>query len=928
MPNLPTGTVTFLFTDVEGSTGLWEQYPDAMRSALVRHDAVIEFSVEQHRGLLVRPRGEGDSRFAVFARASDAVGAAYSIQRALVTEVWSTPKPLRVRLALHTGEADLRDGDYYGAAVNRCARLRAVAHGGQVLLSGVTAELAGAALPAGVDLRNLGRHRLKDLTEPQQVFQLVHSELPAEFAPLLSLDAHRHNLPVQATSLIGREPEVADVRRRLLEPGVRIVTLTGAGGVGKTRLALQAAAEVLEHFTDGVFVVPLAALSEAALVVPTISQTVGVREQNGASLQASLGKFLHDKSLLLVLDNFEQVLPAATPVAELLSACPLLRVLVTSRAPLRVYGEQEFSVPPLRLPIAPWPSPERLSQYDAVRLLVERARAVKPDFTVTTETGPAIAEICARLDGLPLAIELAAARIKLLPPEALLARLDQRLKLLVGGPRDRPARQQTLRSTIDWSFNLLDAGQQAVFRRLAVFVGGCTLEAAERICATKGELQVEMLDALGALVDESLLRQEAHLGAEPRFGMLETIREYALEQLEVSGDTEATRRRHVDYFIAMGEQAAPENAGAEYARWLDQLERDQDNLRAALHWCVENGDVERGLQLGGAVSRYWFLQGSLSEGREWLQALLRIVGGAVRSALRARALDGAGVLASQQGDHVAAQALHEESLAIGRELGDQARIASSLHNLGTLAQRSGDSAMARSVLEEVVAKSRAAGDRPREAYTLDALGGVLAEQGEYQAACRRYGESAAIYRDLEDKMGMASAIGRQGFAALTGGDVATAQTLCREALELARESGHKPTIAWCCLDLALVRLQQADYANARALFVESLLLRDRSGVARTRVALALQGLASVAAAMDQPERALRLFGSTAAFLTASAPGYWGPGMGLHRIWREPWEARASSALGEEAAAEALSAGSAQPIDQAIAYALDDDAVLA
>ena len=437
-------------------------------------------------------------------------------------------------------------------------------------------------------------------------------------------------------------------------------------------------------------------------------------------------------------------------------------------------------------------------------------------------------------------------------------------------------------------------------------------------------MHLEILDALGALVDESLLRLERGAGEEPRFGMLETIREYAVEQLAACGETESTRRAHVAYFTALAERAAPElNAGPEHARWIDRLQREQDNLRAALYWCIENGEVEGGLQLGGAVWRYWFLNGSLSEGREWLQAILRLVGDdAPRSALRARALNGAGVLASQQGDHVAARALHEQSLAIGLELGDRTRIASSFHNLGVLALRDSDTAKARHLLERSVIESLAAGDRRRQAISLNVLGGVLVEQGDYDAARARHAESAAVYRELGDKTGMASARSREGLATLIRGDVEAAHALCQEGLQLARQAGNRATIAWSCLDLALVLLHQKDYAHATAMFAESLSLLEHSGDAWNRLPFAMQGLASVAAATGQPERALRLFGAAAAARDGVDRVVSGPGMGLYRVLHERWLTHASSALGEAAAA-ALAAGRAMSIDQAIAYALDE-----
>jgi predicted ATPase/class 3 adenylate cyclase len=566
MPELPTGTVTFLFTDIEGSTRLWEQHPAAMPAALARHDALLTTAIQEYEGVVVKSRGEGDSLFAVFARATDAVTAACAAQQAILTEPWPLPspprggagggvRPLRVRVALYTGEADQREGDYYGLGVNRCARLRAAAHGGQILLALATQELVRDFLPEGVRLRDLGVCRLKDLTRPERVFQLLHPELPADFPPLLTLDARPNNLPDQPTALIGREREVEAVRTLLRREGVRIVTLTGPGGTGKTRLGLQAAADLIDDFADGVFFVALAAATESALVAATIAQALGIEQRAGRPRWEDLKSYLRDRQILLVLDNFEQVVTAAPAVADLLAAAPQLKVLVTSREVLHLRGEKEFPVPPLALPDRQHLPPlNTLSQYSAVALFIERALDVKPDFAVTNENAPAVAEICHRLDGLPLAIELAAARIKLFPPQALLSRLESRLKLLVGGARDLPARQQTLRDAIAWSYDLLDENEQRLFRRLGVFGGGCTLEAVETVCNAVGGLGLDVAEGIASLVDKSLIQPMPgkEVESDPRFAMLQTIREFSLECLEMSGEARALRRRYASCFLVTG----------------------------------------------------------------------------------------------------------------------------------------------------------------------------------------------------------------------------------------------------------------------------------------------------------------------------------------------------------------------------------------
>jgi predicted ATPase/class 3 adenylate cyclase len=549
MAEAPSGTVTFLFTDIEGSTRLWERSQERMQSVLAQHDVLLREGIERQGGYVFKT--VGDAFCAAFPAAPEALAAALSAQRALARE--EALAALRVRMALHTGAAEERGGDFFGPPLNRVARLLAAGHGGQVLLSRATQELVRDSLPAGAFLRDLGEHRLRDLTRPEHIFQLTAPELPSEFPPLRTLELRLHNLPLQPTPLIGREKEVHEVTERLRRSEVRLLTLTGPGGTGKTRLALQAAAELVEEFEDGVFFVNLAPLTDPELVPSSIAQVLGVRETGGRSLPERLHEHLRERRMLLVLDNFEQVVEAAPVVTALLAAAPRLKVLVTSRTALHLRGEKGYVVPPLSLPDPKQLPPlERLGQYEAVRLFIERALDVRGDFAVTDENAPAVAEICHRLDGLPLAIELAAARIRILSPEALLRRLENRLKLLTGGARDLPERQRTLQATIGWSHDLLSEAEKVLFRRLPVFTGGRTLEAIETVCDAEGELGLDVLEGVTSLVDKSLLRQEEGIGGEPRLVMLETIHEYAREKLEESGEGQEIRRRHAEFFLAPG----------------------------------------------------------------------------------------------------------------------------------------------------------------------------------------------------------------------------------------------------------------------------------------------------------------------------------------------------------------------------------------
>ncbi len=598
MPDLPTGTVTLLFTDIEGSTRLLHQLGDRFPGVLAAHRELLRAACAAHGGHEVDSRG--DSFFAAFPRARQAVAAVVAAQRALAVHPWPPGVTLRVRMGLHTGEPTRTPEGYAGLDVHRGARICDAAHGGQVVLSELTTKLVEPDLPAGVTLRDLSEHRLKDLARPEHLFQLVIAGLPADFAPLHSLDTRPNNIPIPPTRLIGREREIQAVRDLLRREDTRLVTLTGPGGTGKTRLGIGVAAELLHEFRDGAFFVALAPVADPETVSSAIAQALGVREAEGRPLQESLADFLRGKEALLVLDNLEHLPSAAPLVADLLRAHPGLRALVTSRAALRLSGEQEFPVSPLALPdMTHLPPVAALAHYAAVALFIERAARVRPDFTVTAGNAALVAAICARLDGLPLAIELAAARIKLLPPRALLARLGRgpagsSLRLLTGGARDLPARQQTLRDTIAWSYNLLTPEEQRLFRRLAVFGGGCTLETAEAVLhggpagggAPEGSA-IDVADGLASLADKSLLRQDEGADGEPRFLMLETIREFGLEELAASGEEAVFRERHAGYFRALVEAAGAILFSTTRDRVRLAVERD--NIEAALRWWVEHG---------------------------------------------------------------------------------------------------------------------------------------------------------------------------------------------------------------------------------------------------------------------------------------------------------------------------------------------------
>jgi predicted ATPase/class 3 adenylate cyclase len=910
----PTGTIVFLFTDIEGSTRMWEQDSQAMSEALARHDGILRRLTEEHEGRVFKT--VGDAFCCAFATAPHALEAALEAQRTLMREEWQGTGPMRVRMALHTGAAEERDGDYFGPPVNRVARLLSAAHGGQVLLSAATQELVRDRLPREVGLNDLGEVRLKDLFRPERVFQLVASDLPSEFPPLRTLDRYRNNLPPQPTPLIGRKKEVSEVCQRLSRPEIRLLTLTGAGGTGKTRLGLQVAAELTQGFEDGAFFVSLAAISDPELVVPAVAGTLGVKEAGGRPLLESLEVYLREKRMLLLLDNFEQVLEVAPVVRVLLSAAPDLRVLVTSRIALRLYGEHEYAVAPLALPDRRRPpSVERLTQYEAVRLFVERAQAAKADFRVTDENAPAVAEICHRLDGLPLAIELAAARIKLLTVQAMLARLGNRLKLLTGGVRDLPQRQRTLRNTIDWSYGLLGEGEKVLFGRLSVFAGGRTLEAIEAICDSRGDLPVDVLEGVESLIDKSLLRQEEGVGAEPRFYMLETVQEFALEKLEGSAEAEEVRRRHASYFLELAEEAEPGLRGPEDVQWLEHLEEEHDNLRAAISWALERGEAELGLRLAGALWMFWEAHGHYREGRRWLEKALAKGNGASTVA-RAKVLEGLAQLASYSGEVDQAVIAAHEGLELSEQAGLGGAVAAGfLRILGMMATMRGEDDRAKELLEESLTLSREADDDWGTAEALHWLGNSL-DFVDRERAKKLREEGISLARES----GYVSTLGRllicQGYVLILEGDYERGAALSEEAATLFRERGHK---GGGLLDnLGWAALYRGDREQARAAYEEGLALCTELGDKMVAWAY-LDGLACVAGTEGGAERAARLFGAAEALREAVG---W-PLNPEEEALREPFLDAARSKLDEASWEEAWAGGRAMSFDEAVSYAVEE-----
>jgi predicted ATPase/class 3 adenylate cyclase len=913
MVDLPSGTVTFLFTDIEGSTRLLQHLGEKYATLLADQQQLLRQVFETNNGSVVDT--QGDSFFVVFPRALDAINAVVQSQRQLAAHAWPDGVSVRVRMGLHTGEPQISLSRYVGIDVHRSARIAAVAQGGQVLLSQTTCNLVESELPEGVSLRDLGEHRLKDLRQPKHLYQLVIADLPSDFPPLKSSQDPPNNLPIQLTSFIGRSQEIGQVKELLSKE--RLLTLTGPGGSGKTRLALRVASEMIEHFHDGVFFIALAPVTDPGLVASTIAYPLGITESAGRSIVDNLKDYLQGKSLLLLLDNFEQVILAAPLVSELLQACIELKILATSREGLRISGEREVPVPPLDLPnLNQLPSLETLSQYASVELFVRRAQAVRPNFQITNDTAPAVAEICHRLDGLPLAIELAAARIKLLPPHAMLARMQNRLEFLTGGARNLPARQQTLRNAIAWSYDLLNVGEQKFFQQLSVFVGGCTIDAVEAVAGADPD-GPSILDQLGSLLDKSLLQVVEGINDEPRFVMLGLLREFGLEQLEASSEGRTTRLCHANYFLALAEQAEEKLESAQQVEWINQMEQEHDNLRAALEWSkTADAAGEICLRLAGTLGLFWEVRGYFSEGRERLSSILSTEIAQARTVARARILARAAELAYRQSDYPATLALAEESLAIYRECGYKQGIASALIKLGNAATEVGDYSTATGFLEEALAIWHELEDKHGTARALISLGWAALRSGNYQLANARLEDALAKSRQLVDTRSIGFELSGLGEVALRQGDYTRATRLVEESLELRRQLGNKWGVGVSLGTLGWVAVREENWNRAVEKLGESLEVRKEIGD-RGGCAWCLERMAETVLAQGQAEKAVRLLGAAAALRTSI-------GSVIDPVDRPEHESLLNSLrveLGDERFTAAWDVGGKLTLEQAITLAL-------
>jgi predicted ATPase/class 3 adenylate cyclase len=804
---LPTGAVTFLLTDIEGSTRGWEANREHMAAAVARHYELLDMAIARHRGARPQEQGEGDSVVAAFARPSDALVAALDAQVTLETGETG----LAVRMAVHTGEAELRDAsNYFGPAIIRAARLRAVAHGGQILVSHATADVVADAVPAGMSLHDLGVHRLRDLSRPERIYQLCHPELKPDFPRLRAPDAIPNNLPTQLTSFVGRQAELAELGRLLDRE--RLVTLTGVGGGGKTRLALQAAAERSDAYPDGTWWVGLGPLADPSLVPRTVSAALGVREDPGRMVTERLVEYIGEQRLLLVVDNCEHLLDATAELIDaLLRACASLSVLTTSRAPLGIDGETTWRVPPLSTPR----DGESLIGSDAVRLFVYRACKVRPNFALSHDDGSAVAQICTRLDGIPLALELAAARTRVLSPPQIAAALDQRFRLLTSGRR-AVGRQQTLLASVEWSYALLTDDERTLFRRLAVYAGGFDLGAAESVCAGEGLHVLQILDLLTALVDKSIVAVGD--GPQARYRLLETLREFGAERLAEAEETDACRDRHLAYYLALAEGLEEETSFAHRGA-LNQIDLERDNLRAALEWATaSDARADAALRLVAALTFPWQLRGHYQEGTAWFDRALAVAAPKPPSPVRARALWGRAHLARYANDPACAITAGHAALELARQFRDASLEARALNVVGYMTSLLDvdDVEAGRSLLKESIALARASSDEWCLGDSLQFLAWTFLIQDEHGDARPLFDEALAIGRRRGNRYWEAWHGFGVSAAAWTGSDFCAMVIAAEEGMEAAAEVGEPLLHATCLTFLAIARTLRGEVAEARA----------------------------------------------------------------------------------------------------------------
>jgi len=851
--DIPEGTVTFLFTDIEGSTKLLNHLGDKYGELLLMHASIFRSVIQRWEGYEVD--NQGDSFFVAFESARNALAAAGEIQHQLAAHTWPQGVEVRVRMAVHTGEPTVIGNRYIGMDVHRAARIGQIAYGGQVLVSSTSAAIPQNDLAERVELQDLGEHWLKDLETPEHIYQLNVPSLEFDFPPLSSLETHPNNLPVLSTPLIGRAEDLAAAKNLITQSEVRLLTFTGPGGIGKTRLASELVLEVFKDYQDGAYFIPLASITDPSKVPAAIARILRVRDFGTRPILELLIEKLRTQHLLLLLDNFEHVMSAVDVIKALLENCKELNVLVTSREVLRLRSEYNFAVNPLTLPdLLKVQHISTIEQNPAVQLFLQRAGSFKRGFKLTDQNASAIAQICSRVDGLPLAIELAAARVQSLSPQELLKRLlpDEKhspLEYLSKGARDAPERHRALRMTISWSYDLLQPDEQSFFRSLSVFKGGFNLQSAISVCTRSKDgftvpldsHDAEYIDLLGSLLDKSLIRSVESILNESRFEMLETIREYAWETLSGRGDSEEVRSQHAQHFYGLVKEASVYFESAAEAAWFNRLEMDYPNVRAALQWYYETGNWNQGLGLGNRLRLLWLFRGYLTEGTEWLEKFLSMPGTENNPGLRAAALDSVGFISRYREDYNAASRATNSALVLRREIGDRNGEADSLANLGYIQIQEGDFSTAIKFYRNALAIYREQGNEQGIADSLSHWALVVFYQGDYETAKSMDEESLAIWSELGDSNGLVWAEYRLGNVTLHQGEYTAAQDHFQRGLTLANTIGYKFGIALSLEGLACVRVRQGKLEEAVFFAEAAKSLRDPDGLrmpVQARLALA------------------------------------------------------------------------------------------
>lgn len=852
MANPHSGNITFLFTDIEGSTKLAQHFPDSLPVSLEIHHSIMRKAIESCNGFVFEIIG--DAFCASFENTLDAVNACCRAQIKLNSEKWKEAV-IKVRMGIHRGNAEWNGKRYMGfITLARTQRVMSAAYGGQVLISEDAYNQITEKENAEISYRDLGERRLKDLIQPLKIFQLISKGLPSDFPQLMTLDARPNNLPVQLTSFIGREEEIEKVK--VLLKNTHLLTLTGPGGAGKTRLSLQVGADIIDEFANGVWFVELAPLTDPVQLQQEILKELGIKEETKKTLEETLIAYLKDKELLIILDNCEHLIEACAVLTEkLLKACPKLKIIATSREAMNCIGEQTHSILSMETPnLSEEISAEQITQYESVRLFIERALSVNPKFRVNSENAPSLAGICSRLDGIPLAIELAAARIKVLTLEKIHERLSNRFGLLTGGKRTALPRQQTLKALIDWSYDLLSEREKILWARLSVFNDGWTLETAEEICSDDILKKDEVFDLLNLLVEKSILIFDEE---NERYGILETLKSYGEEKLKETNETNDIFLKYLYYYNELSELAELKLAGTQAQFWLDKLDTEHGNLQSAIVWAVKQGHYNEGMRLAGTLGMFWDIRGYFSIGRRLLESMLANTNG-VSKPFIAKAFSQAGTLAKNQGDYQQALKFYEKSLALHLELKDKDGIASSLNNLGIVEYEQGNYEEARKLCEEHLKYMRETGDKDSVANSLNGLGNMAYDQGDYEQARKFHEESLELREELGNKRGIASSLNNLANVLNNQGDYEKAEKLYEKSLAIKRELGDKRGIATTLHNFGAITSCKEDYDLAKRYFEESIALAreigDKQGVAET-----LYDLGSIEYKQRNIEQALRYY---------------------------------------------------------------------